>query len=165
MSPPATGNDTHDELKAYLISTNQKLLDAIVDIDYETYDSLCADDMSCMEPESNQTVVIGKDFHKYYFDVFGGSGGDEQNGSTTTTTSSKRPRTNVTMVRPHVQFLGRCNENGVPTAAVLSYVKLTQQTKPGMAPVTIQQSETRVWEQREQGGWVNVHFHKSPYKI
>ena len=63
-----------DRVRAeFLIQRNQQLLDSIVNLDYETYDSFCADDMSCMEPESNQNLVIGKAFHKYYFDVFGGA--------------------------------------------------------------------------------------------
>jgi len=93
------------------------------------------------------------------------------------------------MVQPHVQWIGgsatSTNTNininttsdgdrqqttaaaaAVPTGAVLSYVKLIQQTTDGKAPVTIQQSETRVWEYRNttNGGWiwVNIHLHKSP---
>mmetsp|Transcript_1741 Transcript_1741/g.3884 ORF Transcript_1741/g.3884 Transcript_1741/m.3884 type:complete len:154 (+) Transcript_1741:107-568(+) len=152
MPSPITGVDDNDEDEAkLLIALNQELLDSIANLDYETYDRLCADDMSCMEPESNQNVVIGKEFHKYYFDVFGGG-------------SSSKIQTNVTMVqRPHVQFLGS-NSDGKPTGAVLSYVKLTQQTEPGKSPVTIQQSETRVWEKQQNERWVNIHFHKSAYR-
>ncbi|OEU11857.1 Calcium/calmodulin dependent protein kinase II, association-domain-containing protein, partial [Fragilariopsis cylindrus CCMP1102] len=121
-----------------LIELNQSLLNSIVDLNYEAYDFLCSDDMSCIEPETNRNVVSGKEFHRYYFDVF----------ATTTTT------TKVTMVMPHVQIM--CEGN----AAVISYVKLTQQTSSGKPPVTIQESETRVWEKRDSK-WVNIHFHKS----
>eukprot|EP00923_Selenidium_pygospionis_P043968 GHVN01075887.1.p1 GENE.GHVN01075887.1~~GHVN01075887.1.p1 ORF type:complete len:183 (-),score=3.91 GHVN01075887.1:535-1083(-) len=171
----------------FLVQRNQRLLDSIVNLDYETYDSLCADDMSCMEPESNQNLVIGKGFHKYYFDVFGGSGGEPMtspNNSSDNCNGAPTTHTKVTMVQPHVQWIRgsatSTNTNtasdrdrqqtkeaaAVPTGAVLSYVKLTQQTTVGNAPVTIQQSETRVWEYRNttNGGWVwvNIHFHKSP---
>ena len=143
--------DNDDEAKL-LIELNQKLLNSIANLDYGIYNDLCANDMSCIEPESNQNVVIGKEFHKYYFDVYGGE-------------SSSKIQTKVTMVqRPHVQFLGKNDSDGKPTGAVLSYVKLTQQTEPGKAPVTLQQSETRVWEKRQNGSWVNIHFHKSPYR-
>ena len=183
-----------DRVRAeFLIQRNQQLLDSIVNLDYETYDSLCADDMSCMEPESNQNLVIGKAFHKYYFDVFGGGGGGSEpmassNNSSDNCNEAPTTHTNVTMVQPHVQWIGgsatstNTNTNttsdgdrqqtvaaaaaAVPTGAVLSYVKLTQQTTDGKAPVTIQQSETRVWEYRNttNGGWiwVNIHLHKSP---
>ena len=131
------------ELQARLINLNQQLLDSIVNLDYETYDRLCADDMSCMEPESNQTVVVGKSFHKYYFDVYGNKGECSER-------TSKPIPTNVTMVQPHVQLL----RGG--TGDILSYIKLVQQKER-----TVQQSETRVWELRD-GHWLNIHFHKSP---
>ena len=179
--------ELHGKAKAELIGLNYDLLDAIVDLDYETFDELCADDISCLEPETNQSVVIGKEFHKYYFDVFGGDkkGVDAQKAKNENMerlrVATRRPsmlvresslssgmnagtnattRTNVTMVQPHVQFLG---DEDDPTGAVISYVKLTQQTAPGKPPVTMQQSESRVWEKRD-GHWVNIHFHKSPYK-
>jgi len=142
--------------KLSLIGLNQQLLDSIVNLDYDTYNKLCADDISCMEPESDQNVVIGKAFHKFYFDAFGGSAVAQEDKSV--------PKThiNVTMVRPHVQWIG--SGNGIPPAgAILSYVKLTQQKEEHKAPITIQQSETRVWEFRS-GEWLNVHFHKSPHR-
>eukprot|EP00923_Selenidium_pygospionis_P043969 GHVN01075888.1.p1 GENE.GHVN01075888.1~~GHVN01075888.1.p1 ORF type:complete len:180 (-),score=7.66 GHVN01075888.1:661-1200(-) len=170
----------------FLVQRNQRLLDSIVNLDYETYDSLCADDMSCMEPESNQNLVVGKGFHKYYFDVFGGSGGEPMtpsNNSSDNRNEAPTTHTKVTMVQPHVQWIGgSANTNtandedrqqtkkaaAVPTGAVLSYVKLTQQTTEGKGPVTIQQSETRVWEHRNTTNgswvWVNIHFHKSPLR-
>jgi hypothetical protein len=140
-------------LAEVLLNLNQKLLNAIVQCDYETYDHLCADDISCMEPESNQHVVIGKAFHKYYFDVLGS--GDNTKKDTKSITA------NVTMSQPHVQLLGGSNLRQ-PTVAVISYIKLTQTVdRDTNIPFTLQQTETRVWELREDQ-WKNVHFHKSP---
>jgi hypothetical protein len=100
---------------------------------------LCSDNISCIEPEANQHVVIGKQFHKYYFDLFSSN------------TEECRPKVNVTMSQPHIQLLA---ENKV---AIVSYIKLTQ-----MGTETVQQSETRVWEKFGEGEWKNIHFHKSP---
>lgn len=159
LSPSDAHNEVEAQLATQLLSMNQELLDAIVKLDVDAYNFFCSDSISCIEPESNGNVVIGKKFHHYYFDVFRDRINEGQ--------APPLSQTNVTMVQPHVQFLGnRCgeNEDGAPTAAVLSYVKLTQQIPPGGAPVTVQQSETRVWEKLEHGQWVCVHFHKSPYK-
>ncbi len=45
------------------------------------------------------------------------------------------------------------------SAAVVSYVRLTQRVKDG-AHVTIRAEETRVWE-KKGGKWVHVHMHRS----
>lgn len=137
-----------------LLDLNQKLLTSIAECNYETYDSLCADDMVCMEPESRHQVVVGKDFHKYYFDVYeAGGGGDNREDTTRTSQTSK-----VTMSQPHFQWLGGTPRRH-PMVAVLSYVRLTQTMKDN-EPVTIRQSESRVWE-LTNGKWKNVHFQKS----
>lgn len=139
---------------AMLLDFNQRLLTSIADCDYETYNQLCSDDMSCMEPESHQQVVVGKSFHKYYFDLF-----DSDGGSKAVKTAKLVSKTaNVTMSQPHIQWLGGTPRRQ-PMVAVLSYVKLTQTVK-GENPVTIPQSETRVWELRNNK-WKCVHFHKS----
>jgi hypothetical protein len=150
----AINQSLFEETKMTLIELNQSLLNSIVDLNYDAYDFLCANDMSCIEPETNRNVVSGKEFHKYYFDVFGSINKD---GKEDGTGMAKTTKTKVTMVMPHVQIL--CEGN----AAVISYVKLTQQTSLGKSPVTMQESETRVWEKRGNK-WVNVHFHKSDYK-
>ena len=162
--------ELYGEEKAELIGLNYDLLDAIVDLNYDAFDELCADDISCLEPETNQNVVIGKEFHKYYFDVFGTRSSSNGDGDEDTSIGEERgisgmnaktrTVTNVTMVQPHVQFMG---DESNPIGAVVSYVKLTQGMVPGKPLKTIQQSETRVWEKRD-GKWVNIHFHKSPYK-
>ena len=152
----AINQSLFEETKQSLLETNQSLLNSIVDLNYEAYDFLCSDDMSCIEPETNRNVVSGKEFHKYYFDVFGSIKKDGEEGETgmMAETAATTTTTKVTMVMPHVQIM--CEGN----AAVISYVKLTQQTSSGKPPVTIQESETRVWEKRDSK-WVNIHFHKS----
>jgi hypothetical protein len=142
-----TDHSTDADLRNLILDLNQELLRSIVESDYPTYDSLVADDISCIEPEANQHVVLGKKFHKYYFDIYGKNRGDS---STTTTTGTN---VNVTMSQPHVQIVGG------GTVAIVSYIKLTQK-----GTETIQQSETRVWEKlgKYNDQWKNIHFHKSP---
>lgn len=154
----------YEPTKELLIDFNQRLLKSIVEGDYETYNQLCADDMSCMEPESHHQVVIGKAFHKHYFDIFAGSAKDIQNITNKEDTKNEaKITTNVTMSQPHIQWLGKTLQRH-PMVAVLSYVKLTQILKVegdnNAVPVTIAQGETRVWELRNNE-WKCVHFHKS----
>jgi hypothetical protein len=150
----AINQSLFEQTKMTLIELNQSLLNSSVDLNYDTYDLLSSNDMSCIGPETNHNIVIGKEFHKYYFDVFSSNNIYDVEGETG---MAKVTKTKVTMVKPHVQIM--CDGN----AAVISYVRLTQQTSPGKPPVTTQQSETRVWEKRNNE-WVNVHFHKSDYK-
>ena len=128
-----------------LLNLNQRLLEAIVGCDYQTYNELCKDDMSCIEPESNYQVVVGKDFHQFYFEAHVPTG----------------TPVNVSMARPHVRFLA----NG--SVAVVSYIRLDQVIAEDGKPVTTQTSETRVWELlpggtfARSGTWQHCHFHKS----
>lgn len=157
------GKEEDQENAKLLLALNQMLLDSIANVDYETYDRLCDDEISCLEPESKHNLVVGKAFHEYYFNVFGdaGSGGESNSMEEDEPPTSPKTQTNVTMVQPHVQWIR--GNHGEASGAVLTYVKLTQQTKEGKDPVTIQQSETRVWEKKGEK-WVNIHFHKSPYR-
>ena len=124
-----------------VIDANQRLLDSIASCDYETYEILCADDLTCFEPESNGMLVQGLEFHKYYFDL-----------------SGKMPlpifRTNITMSNPHVRFCGK-------HCAVISYTRVDQTLNAEQKPITKTVSETRIWEVRDDA-LVHVHFHKSP---
>jgi calcium/calmodulin-dependent protein kinase (CaM kinase) II len=132
--------NTDDQANKVLACT-QRLLNAIVNGDYGTYNDLCSDDMTCIEPECNKQVVVGKAFHKYYFDLFG---------------KSTTP-VNVTMSQPRVQFMGDNHK-----VAVVTYIRLNQMVQDDDGkPVTTQTSETRVWEQQSNGKWLNRHCHKS----
>lgn len=60
--------------EADLLDLNMKLLESIASSDYETYEGLCADDMTCFEPEALGNCTEGLDFHKWYFELHGGDG-------------------------------------------------------------------------------------------
>jgi Calcium/calmodulin dependent protein kinase II association domain len=145
---------------ALLLDLNQRLLTSIAECDYDTYNQLCSDDMSCMEPESHHQVVVGKAFHKYYFDLYGKSSGIKGDAADADVEGGDITTNKVTMSQPHIQWLGGTPRRH-PMVAVLSYVKLTQTIKgEEKRSVTIPQSETRVWELRNNK-WKCVHFHKS----
>ncbi|MEX2175419.1 MAG: DUF4440 domain-containing protein [Pirellulaceae bacterium] len=126
------------DLAQQLLDLNQKLLVAIVAGDWQTYESLCDDSITCFEPEARGQVVVGMPFHKYYFELPGGP---------------QKPPKNVTISQPHVRLLG-------DSAAVLSYVRLTQSLDASGAPQTSRMEETRIW-QKIGGQWKHVHFHRS----
>uniref|UniRef100_A0A7S2VV91 Calcium/calmodulin-dependent protein kinase II association-domain domain-containing protein n=1 Tax=Chlamydomonas chlamydogama TaxID=225041 RepID=A0A7S2VV91_9CHLO len=126
-----------------VIAVTQKLLNSIAGGDWQTYQTLCAKDLTCFEPEASGNLVEGLDFHKYYFDNIDYKASSESQ-------KANKPILLNTIASPKVRVIGDC--------AVITYVRLTQ--KGGSAPVTARAEETRVWEKRG-GNWVLVHFHKS----
>lgn len=119
-----------------LLELSRQLIDSIMTADWKTYAKLCADDISCFEPEAVGHLVEGMEFHHYYFNLGGGDS----------------PR-NTTLVAPKVRLMG--------DAAVVTYVRLTQRINEADAPTTSSFEETRVW-QKQAGVWKHVHFHRSP---
>lgn len=118
-----------------LLNLNQRLLDSITDGDWETYRSLCDPTLTCFEPEAVGHFVEGLGFHRFYFDLSGGS--DEHH--------------NTTICCPHVRLMGN--------VAVICYVRLIQRYA-STGHRTIGFEETRVWEKRNDK-WIHVHFHRS----
>ena len=102
------------DLAQELLDLNQKLLAAIVAGDWKAYESLCDPSLTCFEPEARGQVVAGMAFHRYYFELPAGP---------------QKPARNVTMAQPHVRLLGE-------SAAVVSYVRLTQSLDPSGQPQT-----------------------------
>lgn len=120
-----------------LLALNQRLLESIAAGDWAAYESLCAPNLTCFEPEALGHLVEGMAFHKFYFDLGASTG----------------PR-NVTMATPHVRMLGS-------DAAIVSYTRLVQRMNADNVPVTARVEETRVW-QNGVNGWKLVHVHRSP---
>ena len=120
-----------------LLQINQRLLDCIAHGDWATYQELCDESLSAIEPEApGGQVLEGLAFHKFYFDL-GGTRGPHQ----------------TTMCAPHVRIMG--------DVAVIAYVRLVQRLGGESGPITRATAETRVWQRRE-GRWVHVHFHRTP---
>ena len=126
-----------DTLTQELLRLNQKLLESIVLGDWKTYVELCDPTLTCFEPEAMGQLVVGMEFHQFYFQLPG------------TPTPHE-----TTMASPHVRIMG--------DVAVISYVRLNQRVLEDGSPVTRTVEETRVW-QRQNGVWKHVHFHRAAY--
>src|SRR5947209_19751458 len=117
-----------------LLSLNQRLLEAIAQGDWNTYQELCDASLTAFEPESGGQLVEGLAFHQFYFRLGGFSGPHH-----------------TTLCAPQVRLMG--------DVAVVTYVRLEQRVANG-TPTTAAFEETRVW-QRQGGSWRHVHFHRS----
>lgn len=125
-----------DTVEQELLALTQRLLEAIIRGDWETYESLCDPTLSAFEPEARGHRVEGLAFHRFYF-----------------TQVPRQASTQVTMCAPHVRRVGA-------DAAVVSYARLVQSLDANGAPRTSRTEETRVWQRRD-GAWRHVHFHRS----
>jgi len=121
---------------AELLALTQRLLDAIAAGDWQTYESLCAPDLTAFEPEACGQLVEGMAFHQFYFNL-----------------PNRGQRRRVTVTAPNVRVMGE--------AAVVCYVRVNQSAGPDGVPQSTSFAETRVW-QKQDGRWRHVHFHRSP---
>lgn len=127
---------------AEILQHNQELLESVVSGDWSRYASLCSDDLTCFEAETNGVLAEGLPFHRFYFDLPGASSAG----------SSTPAPVQVSMARPHLRWLG-------DDAVVLSYTRLTQRLGAD-GPITHSCCETRIW-QRHSNRWKQVHAHRS----
>lgn len=119
-----------------VLQANSNLLEAIAAKDWDAYSLLTDGDLTCFEPEAGGCLVVGQDFHKFFF----------ENGADS--------KTRVTVVDPRVRVLG--------DTAIVTYIRINQSCN-GPSVSTSRYEETRVW-QRRGVAWVNVHFHRSVVK-
>lgn len=117
-----------------LLNLSRRLLDAIDQKDWKTYTSLCDENLTAFEGESNGHLIEGLPFHKFYFDL-------PTRGARQSTISS-----------PNVRLY--------ETTAIVTYIRLVQFTDSEQSPIERTFSETRVWVSRD-GTWKHVHFHRS----
>jgi calcium/calmodulin-dependent protein kinase (CaM kinase) II len=128
MSNPITNTEE-------LLQLNRQLLESIAEADWATYQKLSAPSLTAFEPEALGHLVLGLEFHHFYFELGGVKG-----------------ESHTTMIAPHVRIMG--------DVAVVAYARLNQQLNANGVPVTTRFEETRVW-QRQDGHWRQVHFHRS----
>uniref|UniRef100_A0A0B7B7T1 calcium/calmodulin-dependent protein kinase n=2 Tax=Arion vulgaris TaxID=1028688 RepID=A0A0B7B7T1_9EUPU len=124
--------------KQEIIKLTEQLLQAITSGDYGEYTKLVDPHLTSFEPEALGNLIVGLDFHKFYFDHV---------------LSKNNKPVNTSILNPHVHLLGE-------DAACIAYVRLTQLIDRDGLPVTKHTEETRIW-QRKDGKWQNVHFHRS----
>lgn len=125
---------TADQLS--LLEHSRRLLAAIDAGDWAAYASLCDADITCFEPEANGHLVQGLPFHKFYFDLPGG---------TTPRLSS--------ITSPNIRVIG--------DVGIVCYARLVQKLDANGSPMTVTADETRIWK-RDTQGWKHIHFHRSP---
>ena len=119
-----------------LLKLNQRLLDSIVSSNWEVYEELCDPGLTAFEPEALGQLVVGMQFHRFYFDLRGA-----------------KSQVKATMCSPQIRVMG--------DVAIIAYVRLNQRaTSDGANPTTSGYEETRIW-QRQNGKWKHVHFHRS----
>ncbi|XP_050393885.1 calcium/calmodulin-dependent protein kinase type II delta chain isoform X7 [Patella vulgata] len=147
--------------KQEIVKLTEQLLQAITGGDYDTYTKLIDPNLTSFEPEALGNLIVGMDFHKFYFDHGACTAGvaqylpksDNTFSRHATVLSKNNKAVNTSMVNPHVHLLG-------DDSACIAYVRLTQYIDRNGLPVTMQSEETRVW-QRKDNKWQNVHFHRS----
>jgi calcium/calmodulin-dependent protein kinase (CaM kinase) II len=126
---------TADATTQELLRLSERLLQAIAQGDWATYEGLCDPGLTAFEPEAHGQLVEGLEFHRFYFRL-GGTRGPNH----------------TTLCAPRVHLLG--------DVAVVTYVRLNQRIGPDGLPQESAFEETRVW-QRQGGSWKHVHFHRS----
>ncbi|KAL6070821.1 Calcium/calmodulin-dependent protein kinase type II subunit alpha [Balamuthia mandrillaris] len=133
-----------EKVVEHVVDLTAKLLRSIAEGDWESYVRLCDPDLTCFEPEARGHLVEGMPFHKFYFELAQHKKMKEQ----------PLPPAHTTMVNVKVKALGK-------DAAVVSYVRLTQCLDDAQKPLTKAHQETRVWQRKDNGDWLLVHFHRS----
>jgi calcium/calmodulin-dependent protein kinase (CaM kinase) II len=128
--------DTSETTAGQLIRLTQDLLDSIDQRDWSTYQQLCDETLTAFEPETVGHLVEGLPFHEFYL-APGPDGLPRQS----------------TISSAHVRRMG--------DVAVVSYVRLLQNTDSDGRTSTRTMEETRVWQLQEDR-WQHVHFHRSP---
>ncbi len=125
--------------KRTLLQLTEQLLESVSKRDWHTYASLCDEQMTCFEPEAKGHLVEGMPFHRFYFQLGGGS-----------------TATNQTLCQPKVHLLG--------DVGVVAYTRLQQRLDADGHPRTWAWNESRVW-QRQGEQWKLIHFHRSPVSM
>lgn len=123
-------------VEAELIELSRQLLISIGQGDWASYAALCAEDITCFEPEARGHLVEGMDFHRFYFELGGHMGANQS-----------------TMAAARVKLLG-------DSAALVTYTRLVQSVDEQGDPGTRAFEETRIWEKID-GAWKHIHFHRS----
>ncbi|KAL4240955.1 Calcium/calmodulin-dependent protein kinase type II subunit delta [Mactra antiquata] len=139
-STDSTNTIEDDGRKQEVIKLTEQLIAAITSGDYDAYSKFVDPSITCFEPEAMGNLIVGMDFHKFYFD----------HGKVL---SKNNKPVNTSILNPTVHILG-------DDSACIAYVRLTQFIDKDGLPATQQSEETRVW-QRKDGKWQNVHFHRS----
>ncbi|VDO93552.1 unnamed protein product [Soboliphyme baturini] len=127
--------------KKEILKLTEQIIEAISNLDYNTYSKLCDMNMTCFEPASMGHLVEGMDYHKFYF-----------NQMAAQLRLESRPSRTI-LINPVVYLMGE-------DAACVAYIRLTQLIDKQGIPQPRQVEETRVWQKRD-GKWLCIHTHLS----
>ncbi len=129
--------NTNDE---FFIEITNKLLNYIDHQDWEGYLSLVDENLSCIEPETENKLMLGLDFHKKIFEEC------KLNINITFTS---------TLENPHVKIFGN--------SALITYERILVIDDPKFESISVRKlGESRIWNFIEKtNSWKMVHFHKS----
>jgi calcium/calmodulin-dependent protein kinase (CaM kinase) II len=139
--PPITTAHEDNELDASveekeIIELTGRLISIIASKDMKEYSKLCAEDVTCIEPETCGQLVTGLEFHKFFLD------------NMPTYTSYQQSIHN-----PKVHLLGE-------GSACIAYQRIIQCCEKGGQPKVMCVPETRVWN-KVGSDWKCVHIHRS----
>ncbi len=122
-----------------ILNLTQKLLDSISGKDWETYVSLVDEKFTAIEKETDNNIVDGLEFHKFYFDL----------------PNNNNISIKETIVQPVIKITG--------DVAIICYKRL--RIIANAVSDTVKNElivETRVWKKNTNIGlWKMIHFHKS----
>lgn len=135
-------------LQSEVLAFSQLLLDAISAGDWAAYANLCSPSMTCFEPEHEEGIVRGLEFHAGAFEA-----GAKSRASAALAGQPVRWTASF-MLEPEVRFLG-------PRAALVTYVRLVRPISKEGDQTIKRVAETRVWELSPRG-WRLAHLHRSP---
>lgn len=120
-----------------LLNLTQKLLDSIANKDWETYVSLTDEKLTCIEPETGNSICEGLEFHKTYFDI----------------PKDEDLIIKENILQPITKVFG--------DVSMISYKRVRQIiNKIDKSISNTISAETRVWR-RNDGSWKMIHFHRS----
>lgn len=132
-----------------VLGYSQLLLDSISFGDFDAYQSLVSDDVTCFEEEASSLGrIVGTDFHKAFF-AQGSKARQEASKA------GKEPSVSVsTMSDAQVRLLG-------PKHALVTYTRLISPVGATQFQQISKVSESRVWKLVDGKSWKMVHFHRS----
>ena len=105
-----------------IVNLTQKLLDAIADLDWETYLSLVDEKLTCIESETGNSIVEGLEYHKTFFLM----------------PKDEKFLRKENILQPITKLVGDC--------AIITFKRVTQVINlVDKTSTTIISAETRVW--------------------
>ena len=129
-------NDINEE--KLLLNLSQKLLNSISNKDWDTYVTLCDENLTCVEPETSGAMCEGMNFHKTFFEM----------------PNDENIVIKENILSPSIKFFG--------DIAIVCYKRIKQKINIKEKGVSLSSyAETRIWKKFESSTWKMVHFHKS----